>query len=308
MTSILPVFRRYAEETVPSPEACERVWRAARARPTEAEIAQGLLSGLPAASHAAAGRVLSRARAGSRPVLRLHRGRALALATAGVAAVALLGLRIGLARPWDPPLRVELRSEAAWAHARPAEGVDVLVRGAGAVAGTEHHPRLRWDKGRMQVEVDPAIGIDLVVVTREARTRVTGTVFGLTRDLLGTHVSVSRGSVETTCLRSGETFALAASETHTCLPTTAYGMLGRARALQDRGATWRDVLDATAAGLAQAPGPGAVRSELEVIRIEALVGLGRNAEALEAAWAYLASGADLRRADVERIAAALGSL
>ncbi|MBN1335125.1 MAG: FecR domain-containing protein [Deltaproteobacteria bacterium] len=305
MTQIGPIFRRYAQETAASPEACERVWRAARACPTEAEIAQSLLSRFPAVSRAEERAALSRA--GRRHGPRLHRARAVVLATVTVAAIALVGLGLGLARPWDPPLRVELRSETAWAEARPARGVNVLVRGEGAIAGTEHHPRLRWDKGRMRIEVDPALDLDLVVVTREARAQVTGTVFSVVRDALGTHVSVSRGSVETTCLRGGEVFALTASEARTCLPTDAPGMLGRARALEDRQAPWQDVLDAAEAGLAQDRRPSTTRSELLVIRLEALLGLGRRAEALEAARAYLESGVDVRRADVERIAAGLGS-
>ena len=90
-------------------------------------------------------------------------------------------------------------------------------------------------------------------------------------------------------------------------PTSASGMLGRARALQDQGARWQDVLDAASAGLAQDSGIGTVRSELEVLRLEALVEVGRPEEAREAARAYLASGSTTRRADVERIAAQLES-
>jgi len=305
MTRIAAVFDRYAEETAPSRQACDRLCQAVRACPTESEVAQDLLSRLPPVTGAEERALLARVRVPRG--MRLHRGRALALASVTVSVVALVGLGIGLARPEDPPLSVELRSESHWTRTRPARGVEVMVQGEGAVSGSERHPRLRWDEGRVEVEVDPGSGVDLVVVTREARARVTGTVFGVSRDLLGTHVTVSRGSVETTCLRSGATNVLTASESRTCLPTTASGMLGRARALQDQGAPWQDVLDAATAGLAQDSGGGTVRSELEVLRLEALVEVGRPAEAREAARAYLASGSVTRLADVERIAAQLES-
>jgi ferric-dicitrate binding protein FerR (iron transport regulator) len=305
MTTIDQAFQAYATETTPSVEACKRLCFAAREQPTEAETVQNLLSRLPVPTRGEERALVYRTRARQGP--RFRRDRVIVLAALSAAAAIVIGVGIGLETNlpqwWTPPLQMELRSEAQWMQAEPARGVELAVQGEASVGGTKRHPRLRLDKGHMHVEVDPTLGLDLTVTTREAHVRVTGTAFEVTRDLLGTHVVVTRGTVQTTCLSSGHTFPLTADDSHTCQPTTASGMLGRARALQDDSAPWPEVLETVAAGLALVPGPGAVRSELEVIRIEALVALNRRAEAREAASAYLASGSDLRRAEVENLAA-----
>jgi hypothetical protein len=89
-----------------------------------------------------------------------------------------------------------------------------------------------------------------------------------------------------------------------CLPTTAAGWLTRARALEDRGAPNADVLAAADAGVALGA-DAAVRSELEVTRMGALLRSGRTTEALVAAEAALSGAGPDRAEELHRAAARL---
>ena len=89
-----------------------------------------------------------------------------------------------------------------------------------------------------------------------------------------------------------------------CLPTTAAGWLTRARALEDRGATAAQVLAAADAGVALGA-DDAVRSELEVTRMGALLRSGRSGDALAAAEAALPSAGPDRAEELHRAAARL---
>ncbi len=89
-----------------------------------------------------------------------------------------------------------------------------------------------------------------------------------------------------------------------CLPTTAAGWLTRARALEDRGAAAAQVLAAADAGVALGA-EDAVRSELEVTRMGALLRSGRAADALAAAEAALPGAGPDRAEELHRAAARL---
>jgi len=89
-----------------------------------------------------------------------------------------------------------------------------------------------------------------------------------------------------------------------CLPTTAAGWLTRARALEDRGAADAQVLAAADAGVALGA-DDAVRSELEVTRMGALLRSGRTTQALLAAEAALPGAGPDRAEELHRAAARL---
>ncbi|MFH1463349.1 MAG: hypothetical protein ABIO70_03080 [Pseudomonadota bacterium] len=82
-------------------------------------------------------------------------------------------------------------------------------------------------------------------------------------------------------------------------------MLTRARTLLDQGAAPELVLATADAALERYPDQGALRGELELVRLQALGDLGRDADALAQARAYLSEGSGLRRAEVLQLAARL---
>ena len=137
-----------------------------------------------------------------------------------------------------------------------------------------------------------------------AEVRVVGTGFTVSRDALGTHVAVLHGRVEVRC-GAGEPTFLGGGETESCLPTSAAGLLGRARALQAAGAGPAAVLVAVQEGLDRTTSEGAVRDELRVMRIQLLASLGRTGEALSDARGYLDRPSAPRSVEVFRMAAQL---
>lgn len=165
-------------------------------------------------------------------------------------------------------------------------------------------PHIHWEAGTLAIDVTPNRGIDLVVETDEGSVQVVGTAFAVTRDALGTHVSVDRGHVRVSCV-AGTERALGAGDETTCLPLRAAAWLGRAQALLVAGQPTDDVLDAITHGLALAAPADPASGELVALRIRVLVDAGRYPEALAAAYAYLASGAATRRGEVEALAAEL---
>jgi hypothetical protein len=154
--------------------------------------------------------------------------------------------------------------------------VQAQASGRGAVTGTAQDLAVDWLSGELRLEVDPAAGVALTVATEEAQVTVTGTVFAVRRDALGTHTSVERGRVEVVC-GDAAPVSLAAGSTRTCLPRTATGWLRRAAAL-DRTAQPHAVLAAAEAGLASAP-PPELALELGLHQAAALASLDRTDEA-----------------------------
>ena len=111
---------------------------------------------------------------------------------------------------------------------RPVMGLLLRYDGSGSLAGSTQAPEIRWDRGRIDLEVDPAAELSVSIETSEARVRVLGTVFAVERSPLGTNISVSRGRVQVDC-QSGSSHTLVGGAMALCLPTTAAGMLGRSR-------------------------------------------------------------------------------
>ena len=200
----------------------------------------------------------------------------------------------------DAALSGPLASET-WRAIEPTPHVELNYQGKGNFAGTRRAPAIEWEAGTLRVEVEPEQGIDLAVHTAEADVRVIGTGFAVTRDALGTAVSVSHGRVAVVC-QDGSDALLGSAESHVCLPMRPGGLLGRANGLVDHGAPPDQVLDAAERGLA-AGAEGPIRAELILLRVQALRSLGRAAEGLAAAEAWLASGETARRGEMRHLAA-----
>jgi ferric-dicitrate binding protein FerR (iron transport regulator) len=230
------------------------------------------------------------------------------LSSAGVAAAAaMVAVVLPAELPAPPPAPVPLAASFDGPSDGPVQagpGVRLELDGTGELTGDALAPRLAWSAGKVEVSVEPNAGIDLRVQTREGEVRVVGTVFSVERDPLGTTVGVSRGKVEVSCEGQPARY-LTAGQTSTCWPTSAGGLLGRARALDTGAAPAEAVLETIDAGLAQGKGTGPIHDELTVLRIQKLQAAGRPDDALPAARAYLAAGSALRRGEVARLGAEL---
>ena len=170
--------------------------------------------------------------------------------------------------------------------------VGLVYSGTGQVSGTRRTSYIRWDFGTLAIQVRPEAGVTLEVETPEARVVVVGTAFQVTRDTLGTEVTVESGTVVLTCLDRGLVHSLSAPGRGSCLPDRPSGLLGRARALR-RG----DVEGALAAveeGLSRSSSPDPIRGELLALKAEICLATGRNLDATEAARTYLDEGYTIR--------------
>lgn len=225
------------------------------------------------------------------------------LALLGAAGLAAAGLVVAF-RPSPPEPVAKTFSEGATATAT-ALGPEVTAQatGVGAVTGDAKNLHVAWQNGTISLEVEPERGIALDVKTDEALVRVVGTGFDVVRDALGTRVTVRHGKVQVDCV-GGDSVLLATGESRSCLPQTAGGMLGRARALGDAGAPATDQLAAVERGLALA-GPGPVQEELRFLQLGLLLKADRNADALTLAETMLADGQSVRRSEVVETAARL---
>ena len=217
-------------------------------------------------------------------------------AAAGLAAAAALAFSL-----WpDPPLDAVLPTTGARAL---GSFVSVTLDGQGSARGTRRDLTLDWHQGTIAVEVEPDQGVALRVLTEEASVRVVGTGFSVNRSALGTEVSVRHGRVQVDCV-DGPAAALGAEERLTCLPVTAAGALGRARALEGT-VSAEELLAELDQALARPDVAGAVASELQAMRTSALLREDRAAEALHAAEAALQMGAPTRALELHRVAARL---
>jgi len=239
-------------------------------------------------------------------------GGGLLMAGAAAAAVALVA-QPSAQDPTPPPeaapiaLAVTLSSPDRFEAIAPTGELALRYRGQGALTGDAAAPRLAWEAGAIEVDLAPHRGVDLRVETREALVEVVGTAFSVERGPMGTRVAVTDGAVQVTCtgepartLRPG---GGALSEAD-CLPITAAGLLGRARAQRAGGADADAVLETAAMGM-EAGGIGAdrARGELALLRVQTLADAGRGDEALAAADAWLEGGDDARRVEVLTVAA-----
>jgi hypothetical protein len=205
----------------------------------------------------------------------------MAVALLAMAASALLFLR-------EEPVRtITLTAAGAPVTEAWSDQVTLEALGSGQVRGTSQDVVVDWVSGTVRAIVEPNTGTQLAVVTEEARVQVIGTVFAVRRDLLGTTVDVERGRVRVDCEDGWAGDVTPEFGSHTCLPTTAGTLLGRADALMDRGvdqALQRETLDA---GLILAEGGTAVEGELLVRRMRLHGDLGRIDDALADADLYL---------------------
>lgn len=202
------------------------------------------------------------------------------------------------------PVARALDADREWRSESLGDDVAVSFQGAGEVEGDSAHPRIQWDRGVIHVEVEPDRGVNLAVETREASVRVVGTGFSVARDALGTQVEVQHGRVEVVCAGQPGVF-LGVGDTRECLPTSAGGMLGRARALEAAGAGSDAVLDAVGRGLSLVgESSGAVRDELSVMRVHHLLASGASEAAIDAGRTYLAGADRVRAIEVTRMVAA----
>ncbi len=279
-----------------------------RTHVVEDAVAARLLCQLPPIPHGAEARVrraveASRARDATWFGRVRRRAPAIGVITFAVAAAALFAIR-----PPAPPalLSAQLDSSSdVFATLEPRPGVLLAFSGQGSVQGTVAEPSVKWERGTLHVEVVPNLGIHFAVATREAEVSVIGTGFTVNRDRMGTSVEVQHGRVEVTC-ENGAASLLNPGDRRECLPRTAMGLIGRADALQEEGASAREVLEVVELGLALAES-GYARDELRVRRIRALVELGRNGDARRFAVEFLSDAAGDRTEEVRSMLAALPS-
>jgi ferric-dicitrate binding protein FerR (iron transport regulator) len=214
------------------------------------------------------------------------------------------GERVAAPPPAARPLAIALGG-APIVEAAP--GVRLAVDGAGDVSGTERDVVVSWRAGTLGVDVQPDAGIALRVETPEGVARVVGTGFDVRREAFGTSVIVRHGIVEVAC--AGEVASrLVAGESRSCLPSTAAGLLGRARAQQRAGVAPDEVLVTLQAALDRSPDRH-VRDELRVARIDVLVRAGRHRDALAEARAYVDDpGSSLRRSEIDGLVRELSAI
>ncbi len=291
------VFRHVADQTRARPEAIERIQRRLVAEIGDPVEVRARLAVVPAVADGAEDRVLARLAASQRQ-LRPHPARIAVLGTLLAAAVALFIIQ-------EQPLELTgSLSATEWQHAQPTPLVALAFQGEGVLGGNEGAPHIEWRTGTLKVEVEPNRGVKLDVQTREAVVRVVGTGFSVDRSALGTTVAVTHGRVSVACEGGGNSM-LGAGEHTVCMPTTAAGLLGRARALTEQGAAASDVLVTIDRGLSTAA-PGPVREELELARVETLAGEGKWSEAYAETSRLVSGGAGARRDDLLHLRARYG--
>lgn len=182
-----------------------------------------------------------------------------------------------------------------------SDDVEFAFEGRGSVQGPPDDIVIDWQDGTFRAEVVPGSGTGLEVRTAEASVTVTGTVFEVHRDALGTVTSVSKGEVQVVCADGWEGPVNPTTGPHTCLPMQPAMLLGRAMLLQQRGHRTGQVLEALASGLDRSGDASAVRGELLAFRMEVLADAGRYAEAISDADAYV-EGQGPRSTEVTRFA------
>ena len=181
--------------------------------------------------------------------------------------------------------------------------VQVVAEGEGHADGNAENMELTWFSGTLGVEVEPNRGVRLSVHTPEGNVRVVGTGFDVTRNALGTAVSVRHGKVAVDCARGGA-HTLEAGQSAMCLPTTAAGSLARALA-QRESASPDDVEAELNEALLLPDATGPVAAELHALRAGSLLAAGDDDAALVEAEATLAMPEVTRADELHRLAARL---
>ncbi len=289
---------RYVDETTPNEEVVERVKDEVLG---DAEYARVMLAHLPEVPADAVLRTQARITAEARDRKRSWGWMAAPLGLAAAAAL-VIGVMSVPSAPVE--LAQTLAADGEQIEVQPTEHVRLAYDGQGQLGGTDRAPRLQWESGSVHVEVTPDQGIDFRVQTADAEVRVLGTVFDVNSTHLGTQVTVNEGKVAVLC-EDGVERVLRAGETGECLPSTAAGLLGRARAFQAQGAHDLSLM-AAEKGLAIKGTEPAVVSELSLVRIEELVALGSASEAVSMVERYLQLHPGSNRApELHRTAAAV---
>ena len=230
-----------------------------------------------------------------RPPLRL-------LSIGTVSMLAAAGLMMVMTRPSEPGIQQVALSAEQWSEVAASDDVLLGFSGQGDLQSTGTVHDIDWRTGRLNVSVTPNQDINLTVSTPEALVSVVGTVFEVRRDALGTTVSVARGKVEVLCNNQSALY-LTSEQTHTCLPTTALGLLNRALDLKadDPDAA----LEAIAMGLEGLDETSSDYDDLHYWAADIHHGAERSKEALHSAQAALSADATYA-SEASRIAAMHG--
>lgn len=277
------LLRAYFKSTEPSSEAVARLVAATDRLCARDPTRIALLHQVPVPGEAALARLLAATR-----VERRSR-RALVAAVGTVSAIAAAVAVFALAGP----AFLHQRLEADVPTSLPlVGGVDLVYAGRGLARGTEDAPRIHWEAGRIELDIDPATHRDVTIETGEATVRVVGTSFTVVRDALGTTVDVERGRVDVAC-RDGSGATLGAADALSCWPIRPGALLGRAQAL--RADPIRSLAALDRALPRTSPGDP-IRGEILALRAEDLLLLGRLDEARATATTYLTEGHKPRRA------------
>ncbi len=224
----------------------------------------------------------------------------LSIGIAGMLAAA--GLVMVMTRSTEPVLQQIALSAEQWSEVSASDDVLLGFSGQGDLQSTGKVHDIDWRTGHLSVSVTPDQDIDLTVSTPEAQVSVVGTVFEVRRDALGTTVNVARGKVEVLC-NNQDPLYLTSEQTHTCLPTTALGLLNRALDLKadDPDAA----LEAIAMGLEGLDETSNDYDDLHYWAADIHHGAERSKEALRSAQAALSADATYA-SEASRIAAMHG--
>lgn len=213
-----------------------------------------------------------------------------------------------LNEPVESPVTSLTLSSQGAASLSPAPYLDVHYTGEGQLVGQGASWHVHWQRGKVQVELDPNALREVHIHTAEAHIEVIGTVFDVARDTLGTKVTVERGLVRVTCRQSQETLTLTADDEHICWPTTPTGLLARAIYLGDRDAPVETQLATLDAGLGMSKPEEPVYGEMLSSRMTTLLSVDRKHEALDAARRYLELNQPPRETTVRDVAVQLAVL
>lgn len=301
---LLHVFERAHE---PTRHAEERLQRAIRTKVPDGRASRALLSQLEPPDALAEQRTVARIVdiPSAEPRRRampwgLTAGR-LALAGAGVAGLAI-ALVFAPSDGTPEALDTPLAQQSEPTDLAPLPGVRLAYQGGyGELGGTTRSPEIEWISGELAVEVEPNRGIQLSVQTQEATVRVVGTAFTVNRQDAHTVVAVQHGKVEVRCA-DGQLILLTADMQHACESTSPTRLAFRAGHLRAEGAPLEQVLEVIERGLSLTTEGEAAWSHLQALWMVTVRDLGRQAEAREAAIAYLEAGHERRREEILRLA------
>ena len=196
----------------------------------------------------------------------------------GVAAVAALGLAVAGGLGSRRPLVL------ASGRVQVGPGIEAQVQGEGTARVTATSTEVQWTRGVLTLEVERQAGRSVLVRTEEAEVWVVGTGFTVERGELGTEVSVHHGLVDVVCRAAGWSAPVAHVSTGSsveCWPDAAAG-LGRLLALERQEASADARLRVIDEAFKHPVGRDTTRSTLAERRVDVLLELGRDDEAVEA--------------------------